>query len=238
MSTRIRQDELLRILRRRGSLTVAGLTESLEVSRRTVLRGIADLRDQGFVIHTEPGRGGGVYLDPTSILVSPKLTSSEVFALLLSVAVLKQLHPLPFTQLADAGLKKIEQALPRDRVLEMRRILRNVYIGQPDPALPLPQVQDIKATVLPDFETCFLQAKTMRFRYTDSRGRITTRCADPHALLVLSPAWYMIGYDIDKREFRHFRLDRIGSSSVQSETFKRRKFSVAEGECPFSTSFV
>lgn len=116
MSTRSRQDELVRLLRRRGSTTVACLTESLEISRRTALRDIADLREQGFVIRTTSGPGGGVYLDPTSILVSPKLSSSEVFALLISVAVLKETHSIPFAHLADTGLKKIEQSLPRDRV--------------------------------------------------------------------------------------------------------------------------
>ncbi len=238
MSSRSRQDELLRLLRRRGAVTIANLTESLGVSRRTVLRDIAELREEGFVIASESGRGGGIYLDPTSILVSPKLTSSEVFALLISVAVLKQTHPLPFSQMADAGLKKIEQALPRDRVLEMRRILRNVYIGRPNPDLPLPVVGEIKASVLPDFETCFLQSRRLQIRYKDGKGQVTNRCADPHALLVLTPAWYMIGYDSEKNAFRHFRLDRIKSSTVLSETFRRRKFSVEEGECPFSTTFI
>lgn len=238
MSSRTRQDDLLRILRRRGTVTVASLTESLEVSKRTVLRDIASLREEGFIIHSESGHGGGIYLDPTSILVSPKLTSSEVFALLISFAVLKQLHALPFTQQADAGLKKIEQALPRDRTLEMRRILRNVYIGEPNSELPVPVVKEIKASVLPDFETCFLQSKKLGFSYKDGNGKFTQRRADPHALLVLSPAWYMIGYDSDKNAFRHFRLDRIRNSTVLDESFQRRKFSVDEGDCPFTTSFI
>ena len=234
MNTRSRQDELIRLLRRRGSTTVAYLMESLEVSRRTVLRDIAELRLQGFVIRTSSGPGGGIYLDPTSILVSPKLSSSEVFALLISFSVLKETHSIPFAHLADAGLKKIEQSLTRDRVLELREILASVYIGRSRENIPLPTIQEIDTSVLPAFETCFLLSQRMRFRYIDGNGNKTSRVADPHAILVLSPAWYMIGYDPDKAGFRHFRMDRIGDVAVLDETFRRRTFTLDEGECPFT----
>ncbi len=238
MNIRTRNDDLIRLLRRRGSTTVAYLTESLGVSRRTVLRDIAELREQGFVIRTTAGPGGGIYLDPTSILVSPRLSSDEVFALLISLAVLKVTHAIPFAHLADAGLKKIEQSLPRERVLELREILRSVYIGHPDPDAPAPIIKAIEPSVLPAFESCFLHSRRMQFRYTDRHDKKTKRLADPHALLVLTPAWYMIGYDPDKQAFRHFRMDRIGKATVLDETFRRRTLVVNEGECPFSTSFT
>ena len=238
MSNRSRQDELIRLLRRRGSTTVAQLTEALGVSRRTALRDIAELRDQGFIIRTTSGPGGGIYLDPTSILVSPKLSSNEVFALLISVAVLKETHDIPFANLADAGLKKIEQALPRDRVMELRKILKSVYIGQPDPTEPLPIVDEIESSVLPAFETSFLQSRRMQFQYKDRNNVKTERVAEPHAMLVLTPAWYIIGYDPAKQAFRHFRMDRVSKAGVLDDNFQRRKLIVYEGECPFSTSFV
>ena len=238
MSNRSRQDELIRLLRRRGSTTVAQLTEALEVSRRTALRDIADLRDQGFIIRTTSGPGGGIYLDPTSILVSPKLSSNEVFALLISIAVLKETHNIPFANLADAGLEKIEQALPRDRIIELRKILKSVYIGQPDPTESLPIVDEIEPSVLPAFESSFLQSRRMQFKYMDRNNVKTERVAEPHAMLVLTPAWYIIGYDPAKQAFRHFRMDRVSKAAVLDDNFQRRKLIIDEGECPFSTSFV
>ncbi len=233
MNTRSRQDELIRMLRRRGSTTVANMTESLNVSRRTILRDIAELREQGFVIRSTSGPGGGVYLDPTSILVSPKLTSTEAFALLISIAVLKETHSMPFANLADTGLKKIEQSLPRDRVLELREILRSVYIGRPTVEMPSLD-EEIDPSVLPAFETGFLNSQRMKFRYSDRNGKKTNRLADPHAMLVLSPFWYLVGYDPDKEAFRHFRMDRMSSAMVQGDIFRRRTFTLEEGECPFT----
>lgn len=238
MSSRLRQDELVRLLRRRGSTTIATLTDSLQVSRRTVLRDIAELREQGFVIRSASGPGGGLDLDPQSVLLSPKLTSAEVFAMLISIAVLKETHAIPFAHLADAGLKKIEQSLPRDRVKELREILSNVYIGHSRANVPLPVVDKIEKSVLPAFESGFLNSQLLQFKYTDRTGKKTSREAEPHAMLVLSPAWYMIGYDPDKRDFRHFRMDRISRALTLDKPFHRRKFTVEGGDCPFNTSFV
>lgn len=65
MNIRQRHDAIVRSLRRNGTSTVAELAEEVGTSRRTLLRDIAALRDEGFVIHSESGRGGGVQLDPS-----------------------------------------------------------------------------------------------------------------------------------------------------------------------------
>jgi len=57
---------------------------------------------------------------------------------------------------------------------------------------------------------------------------------DPHAVLVLTPAWYLVGFDPQRNAFRHFRMDRMSSASVLDQPFRRRPFKVEEGECPFS----
>lgn len=124
MNIRARQDALVRHLRRSGHVSIDELAHVAQVSRRTVLRDIAALRDQGFVIDSEPGRGGGLVLDPASVQLTAKLNADEVFALLISVSVMRAAGTLPFGQLADAGLAKVEKALPRDRVRDLREILR------------------------------------------------------------------------------------------------------------------
>ena len=64
MNIRLRHDAIVRILRRNGTATINELAEEIGASRRTVLRDIGALRDQGFVIHSESGRGGGLQLAP------------------------------------------------------------------------------------------------------------------------------------------------------------------------------
>ena len=118
MNIRLRHDAILRILRRNGTSTVNDLAGEVGASRRTVLRDVAALRDQGFVIHSEAGRGGGLQLDPESVQTTARLSVAEVFALLISVATMRAARSLPFSDLADAGLAKIERGHYRQKRCE------------------------------------------------------------------------------------------------------------------------
>ena len=185
--TRDRHDSLIRHLRRSGSSTVGALAQDLGVSRRTILRDIGALRDQGFVLHTDPGRGGGVQLDPSSIQTTPKLTVPEVFALLISVAAMRAAGGLPFAGLADAGLAKIECALPPDRLRDLRLFLDCLHIGPLSPQQDLSDIGAIDPELLPAFEAAFLRQLPLRFAYRDGKGRETARQVEPQAMLILPP---------------------------------------------------
>ena len=103
MTIRARQDAIIRTLRRTSVATVSELAVEVGVSRRTVLRDIVALRDQGFVIHSECGPGGGLHLDPSSLQTASQVSVVEVFALLISVATMRDAQTFPFADVADAG---------------------------------------------------------------------------------------------------------------------------------------
>ena len=223
MTARLRQDAIVRSLRRNGTSTLAELAEAVGVSRRTVLRDISMLRDQGFIIHGEPGRGGGVQLDPQSVQTTARLSVSEVFALLISVASMRAAGSLPFAGLADAGLAKIERALPPDKLRDLRRILTCLFVGQLSPLVDISDMGTMDPLLLPAFEAAFLQQRRLRFQYRDSKGAVTSRNVEPQAMLSLPPLWYLVAWDPTREGFRHFRMDRIGRPEVEEgTTFQRR----------------
>lgn len=223
MTARLRQDAIVRSLRRNGTSTLAELAEAVGVSRRTVLRDISMLRDQGFIIHGEPGRGGGVQLDPQSVQTTARLSVSEVFALLISVASMRAAGSLPFAGLADAGLAKIERALPPDKLRDLRRILTCLFVGQLSPLVDISDMGTMDPLLLPAFEAAFLQQRRLRFQYRDSKGAVTSRNVEPQAMLILPPLWYLVAWDPTREGFRHFRMDRIGRPEVEEgTTFQRR----------------
>ncbi len=223
MNIRIRHDAIVRSLRRNGIWTVADLAAQVGASRRTILRDISALRDEGFVIHSEPGRGGGLQLDPQSVQTTAKLTVAEVFALLISVASMRAAGSLPFAGLANAGLAKIEKALPRDKVRDLRRFLDCLYVGQLSPLVDISDLETMDSALLPAFEMGFLERRCMSFHYRDARGTVTTRAVEPHAMLILPPLWYLVAWDPARDDFRHFRMDRISRPEVvEGATFQRR----------------
>ena len=204
-------------------------------SRRTVLRDIAALRDQGFVIETEAGRGGGVRLDPGSVQTTTRLTVDEVFALLLGVAAMRAARSLPFSDLADAGLAKIEKSLPRDRVRDLRAMLERLYVGELSPQQDLSDVGTVDSVLLPTFEDAFLCRQRLRFAYRDAKGRTTDREVEPQAMLVLPPLWYLVAWDPTRGDFRHFRMDRISAPrTVEGPPFRLRHVPFDDDVCPFS----
>jgi predicted DNA-binding transcriptional regulator YafY len=223
MNVRLRQDAIVRSLRRNGTATAADLAVEVGASRRTVLRDISALRDEGFVIHSEPGRGGGLQLDPQSVQTTARLAVAEVFALLISVASMRAAGGLPFSGLADAGLAKIEKALPSEKLRDLRRFLDCLYVGQLSPRVDISDMGAMDPALLPAFEAAFLKRLHLRFQYRDAKGAATNRNVEPQAMLILPPLWYLVAWDPKRDDFRHFRMDRIGRPEcIEGTTFRRR----------------
>ncbi|MEM1386394.1 MAG: WYL domain-containing protein [Pseudomonadota bacterium] len=235
MNIRLRQQAIVRFLRRNGTATIDALAAEVGASRRTVLRDIGALRDEGYVIHGDVGRGGGLQLDPHSVQTTTRLSVPEVFALLVSVAAMRAAGGLPFSQLADAGLAKIEKALPGDKVRDLRAFLDCLHIGQLSPLQDVSAVGQMDAALLPAFETAFLARQLLRFGYRDAKGRRTHRAVEPQAMLILPPLWYLVAWDPDRDDFRHFRMDRISRPEAMPDTrFRRRYVPFDDDVCPYS----
>lgn len=234
MNSRARQDSLIRLLRRRGNATAGELARDLAVSRRTVLRDLAALRDQGFHLHADPGPGGGVHLDAASVQVTARPSVTEVFALLISVATMKTAGLLPFADLADSGLAKIERGLSAEKTRDLRRMLASLHVGTISPLQDLSDLGTIDPALLPAFEYAFLQMRHLRFQYRDAKGRDTAREVEPQAMLILHPLWYLVGWDPSRGDFRHFRMDRISAPEVvEDRAFRRRHVPFEADICPF-----
>jgi predicted DNA-binding transcriptional regulator YafY len=234
MTIRDRHDAIIRSLRRKGVSTVDELAKEVGISRRTILRDICALRDQGFTIYSEPGRGGGLQLDPQSVQTTTRLSVTEVFALLISVETMRIAGQLPFSNLADAGFSKIEKALPADKVRELRQFLRCLHIGKLSPKQDASNLGPIDPALLPAFEAAFLQKQMLGFQYCDANGHHTNREVEPQAMLVLPPLWYLVAWDPARDNFRHFRMDRISAPAPNRNTsFRQRYVPFEDHICPF-----
>jgi predicted DNA-binding transcriptional regulator YafY len=235
MNIRLRQDAIVRRLRRHETATVAELATSVGASRRTVLRDLGVLRDQGFVIHSEAGRGGGLRLDPRSVQTASRLSVPEIFALLISVSAMRAAGTLPFSDLADSGLSKLEAALPADKLRDLRAMLACLHIGTLSPLQDVSNVGALDSELLSVFQAAYLGRNRMHFRYSDKTGAWTDRIVEPQAILILPPLWYLVAWDPDRDGFRHFRMDRIKSpGSRVGESFRRRHVPFEDDVCPYS----
>ena len=56
---------------------------------------------------------------------------------------------------------------------------------------------------------CCRDGAAVRFAYVARDGRATQRRIEPHALITLRSVWYLVCFDLDRQDWRAFRVDRI-----------------------------
>jgi predicted DNA-binding transcriptional regulator YafY len=233
VDTNARRDELARLLKRGGHRTVDELVRTLGASRRTVLRDLGALRARGYRIEGEGGPGGGVRMDPDTVMLSGHLAAEEVVGLIVSVALLLATPWMPFASEAERALTMIEKSLPGLRARELRRLLERVLVGEPASGDVAGVPGAVDRNVLGQFERAFREQLILAFEYRDREGRSSRRRVEPQALLVRAPLWYVIAWDASRDALRLFRMDRIQHPSVvEGQQFERRALALVAGVCP------
>lgn len=205
---------LLDFLRAHEATSVATIAGELGVSRRTVLRDLAALRDQGWPIRTDAGPGGGVLLDRDRGLTAVHLSSDELASLWLAAQLSATASPLPWGSAARSALDKAFASLPPARARPLRQLVKRVVVGRP----ATPRIRDELGRAPPElvdaFERAFAQQLCLAFDYIDRRNNATHRIVEPHGLLVEPPAWYVLARDTATGAARMFRMDRIRRARV------------------------
>ena len=107
-----RMDRLVGLLRQDEIWTMKRLAEQLEVSDRTLLRDINELRDQGYPIEAERGPGGGVSLNRRWGIDKLRLNQEEVISLLVSLAITETLNSPLLAEPVRAMRKKWVEHAP------------------------------------------------------------------------------------------------------------------------------
>lgn len=201
--------DLADLLRGREATTVDDLAGELRVSRRTLLRDLASLRERGMPISGESGPGGGVRLEGDRGLAAVHLSLSEIVALWLGARLSQAASELPWGGAASSAMTKLLANLPTAKARALRALCRRVVVGPPASATVRAGARATPKELLGLFEEAFSTGVGLGFHYTDREGNRTIRRIEPHGLLAEPPVWYVLARDVDKAEPRTFRMDRI-----------------------------
>lgn len=224
--------QLSDLLRGRDTTTVSVLATELGVSRRTLLRDLASLRDRGVPINGEAGPGGGVRLDGDRGQAVVHLSVTEIVALWLGARLARCASDLPWGADADSGMAKLLASLPTQKARALRALCRRVIVGQPASANVRAGAATVPRELLRLFEDAFSNGVGLGFVYNDREGRQSLRRIEPHGLLVEPPVWYVLARDVDKGEPRTFRMDRISRPRILAEFVFRPDITVIQEQLP------
>ncbi|HEX6392482.1 MAG TPA: YafY family protein [Acidimicrobiales bacterium] len=196
--------ELLSLLQSRPSWSGTELAERLEVTERTVRRDVDRLRVLGYPVEAVPGRYGGYQLGRGGRLPPLLLNDDEAVAVAIGLRSAVDGSVTGMEDSAVSTLAKLDQILPAHLARRVRAIHESttsmLWTGQ------RPTVDAAHLVILAN--ACSAQER-VRFSYTDKKGSPSDRLVEPLRLVRSGWRWYLVARDIDRRDWRTFRLDRL-----------------------------
>ncbi|HEX6345535.1 helix-turn-helix transcriptional regulator [Umezawaea sp.] len=206
---------LLSLLQTRRDWPGTLLADRLDISLRTVRRDVDRLRELGYPIAAVKGPDGGYRLGAGTEL--PPLLFDDEQAVALTVA-LQVAATRPGDGLADAAaraLNTIRQVLPA-RLRNRVDALRVSSVDQPGsrPAGP------VDGGALLAISAAARAHEVLRFDYGTEDG--PPRRAEPHHVVTLAGRWYVVAWDLDRADWRTFRVDRMVPRTPNGPRFTPR----------------
>jgi len=212
MSRAQRLLDLIQILRRhRNPVAGTTLADELEISLRTLYRDIETLKGQGAHIDGEPGVG--YILRPGFMLPPLMFSEDEIEALVLGGRWVAAQRDEPLGKAARNALSKIAAVLPDDlqRSLETSSLM---VAAQP------PAAGDAE---LPTIRQAIRAERKLRITYSDEKDNRSSRTIWPIALGFFERVRMVAAWCETRRDYRHFRTDRIRSLKMTDSRYPRRR---------------
>lgn len=217
---------LLSLLQTRRDWSGEDLARRMDISPRTVRRDIDRLRELGYPITAFKGPDGGYRLDAGSQL--PPLLFDDDQAVALAVAL--QTATVTGSGIGEAAaraLNTVRQVMPSR--LRHRIDMLQVTAVAPSDAGPGAQVD---SRVLMALSAAIHAHEELRFDYTpafsptpdqdDSAARRQRR-VQPHHLITWGGRWYLLAWDLDREDWRTFRVDRLSPRTPTGPRFTPRE---------------
>jgi predicted DNA-binding transcriptional regulator YafY len=203
---------LLGLLQQRRVWTGPELADRLGVTARTVRRDVERLRSLGYPVHASHGIGGGYRLGPGQDL--PPLLLDDDEAIATAVSLLAGAGGAVAGDAALRALTKLDQVLPNRLRHEVRALSGSVESFGAGHRPVDPEVLMTLARACRD-------EVEIGFDYP-SGGEARRRRSEPYRLVASDRRWYLFAYDLDRDDWRSFRVDRMTEVSARTWRFHRR----------------
>lgn len=237
MRTTSRLLTLLSLLQTRRDWPGSVLASRLNTSDRTIRRDIGRLREMGYSIQATMGPDGGYRLDAGSELPPLLFDDDQTVA----IAIALQAAPAIGAGIEEAAIRAlgtIRQVMP-SRLRHRLDALEVTTIGRPGAA----PIETISLDVLVTLANAIRDRETVRFDYTDRAVKTSggnpaesqnnlrdhqpqppqpPRRTEPHHLVTSHGRWYLVGWDLDRDDWRLYSVDRVHLRTPHGPRFTPR----------------
>jgi predicted DNA-binding transcriptional regulator YafY len=213
ISTSARLLRLVTLLTSRPWWSAHELADRLEVTERTVRRDVDRLRQLDYPVVSVPGPGGGYRLGAGAGVPPLQLDADEAVAIAVCLRLAAAGSVQGIEDAAPRALAKLERMLPprtrhRVEVIEAATVPLGGGTELVDP--------DVLLTVA----SACQRAERLRFAYTSREQVASRRHVEPSRIVPAGRRWYVVAYDLERQDWRTFRLDRIERPFTTGERFE------------------
>ncbi|OIK01570.1 helix-turn-helix transcriptional regulator [Streptomyces colonosanans] len=193
------------------------LAERLRVSRRTVRRDIDRLRELGYPVQAARGADGGYRLAAGKAMPPLVLDDEEAVAIAVGLRAGAGHAVEGVDEASVRALAKLEQVLPnrlRHRVATLQAATTPLASG--DGASIAPETLTVMASAIAGHER-------LRFAYLSHDKTPSRRLTEPYRLVSTGRRWYLVAFDLDRDDWRTFRVDRVSEPFATGARFAPRE---------------
>ncbi|MFC6705161.1 helix-turn-helix transcriptional regulator [Flexivirga alba] len=209
-TTTARLLQLLGLLQAQAVWTGEELAERLAVTTRSVRRDVDRLRELGYPVQSSRGTGGGYQLGAGRALPPLLLDQEEAVAVAVCLRLAAGGTVAGVGEAALRTMAKLDQVMPaaiRAHVAAVQEATISVdYQGT-----------TVDADSLLALARAVREHHQARFDYTARDGAASYRRVEPYRLIATGRRWYLMAFDLDRDDWRSFRLDRM--TEVRASTF-------------------
>ena len=178
------------------------LSRRLNVTSRTLRRDVERLRDLGYRVESVPGAGGGYRLEAGAALPPLLLTDDEAVTMAIGLRVAATQGLADGANTTLTALAKLEQVLPGPLRQRVNALAAAVQSGESRQSVVSPEMLGQLALACRDHER-------IRFDYVAADGTETRRVVEPHSLVPRGRHWFFVCWDVQRADWRTFRVDRL-----------------------------
>ncbi|WP_159929547.1 MULTISPECIES: helix-turn-helix transcriptional regulator [Nocardia] len=217
LETSARLLRLLSLLQIPRDWNGADLAERLEVSTRTVRNDIERLRHLGYPVHAARGSAGGYRLGAGASLPPLLLDDEEAVAVTIGLRTAAG-GVAGVEEAALRALAKLEQVLPNRLRRRVSSLQTFAVVVPGDGTGPT-----VDAEILTALAAACRDHERLRFDYRDHNRGASRRVVEPYRLINWGRRWYLVAFDIDRGDWRTFRVDRITPKTPTGPRFTPRE---------------
>jgi predicted DNA-binding transcriptional regulator YafY len=209
---------LLSLLQTHRHWAGSELADRLDVSERTLRRDIDRLRELGYPVDATRGTEGGYQLAAGSQLPPLLLDDDEAVAIAVGLRAAAGNSVDGIEESSVRALAKLEQVLParlRSRIGALQQFSEPMTWGGPSGPT-------IDPSDLTEIAGACRDAVRLRFDYERRDGESGGRMVEPHRLVSAGRRWYLVAWDVDREDWRTFRVDRMVEPKALTRPFTPR----------------